>query len=229
MAVSVVSGWESELEMAESHLVLKNARICFRASSSFVLGNNPSLQICSSSSDQGKCNKTGNPSIRNFSTTLTSHILILADSSYLPMDEAYTKPVSPICRLSTPCYECKPKVRHFFDKVFIKAWFCWGWICLFCHMTSVGGLEIMVQHTPSIICDFHLPVDFSLDILFPCIFWFLHQNWVGAGWFTLTKLRSVGDEEKTIPSCKDTHSPMIDPPVLQQSAFCTLKKTDWPK
>jgi hypothetical protein len=90
-------------------------------------------------------------------------------------------------------------------------------------MTSVGILEIMIQHTPSIICDFHFPVDFSLDILSPHIFWFLHQNRVGIGWFTLTKLRSVGDEEKTIPSCLDTSSPMIAPPVLPQSAFCALK------
>ncbi len=50
---------------------------------------------------------------------------------------------------------------------------------------------------------------------------------------TLTKLRDVGDEdsEKTVPSssCLDTHSPMIAPPVLPQSAFWALKKTDWPK
>ncbi len=135
----------------------------------------------------------------------------------------------PCYRLSTPCYERKPNARHFFDIIFIKAWFCWGKICLFCHMTSVGGLEIMIQHTPSIICDFHVPVDFRLDILFPHIFWFLHQNSVGIGGFTLTELRSFGDEDKTIPSCLDTSSPMIAPPVLPQSAFCALKKSDWPK
>jgi hypothetical protein len=78
-------------------------------------------------------------------------------------------------------------------------------------------------------CDFHCPVDLRLNILFPHIFWFLHQNRVGIGWFTPTKHRSVGDEEKTIPSCLDTSRLMIAPPVLQQSAFCALKKTDWPK
>ncbi len=52
---------------------------------------------------------------------------------------------------------------------------------------------------------------------------------MGIGGFTLTKLRQVWDEEKTIPSCLDTRSPMIAPPVLPQSAFCALKKTDWPK
>ncbi len=80
MAVSMVSGRESGLELKESHLMLKNAWLCFRTSSSFE-GNNPSLQTHSFSEDWGKCNRTGNPSISNFSTILTSHILILADSS----------------------------------------------------------------------------------------------------------------------------------------------------
>ncbi len=85
-------------------------------------------------------------------------------------------------------------------------------------------------HTrPSIICDFHFSVDFRLDILFPHIFWCLHQNWVGIDGFTLTKLRHVEIEEKTIPSWLDTSSPTIAPPVLLQSAFCALKKTDWLK
>ncbi len=52
---------------------------------------------------------------------------------------------------------------------------------------------------------------------------------MGIGGFTLTKLRHVGDEEKTIPSCLDTRRPMIAPSVLPQSAFSALKKTDWPK
>ena len=52
---------------------------------------------------------------------------------------------------------------------------------------------------------------------------------MGIDWFTLTKLRHVGDEEKTIPSSLDTRSPMFALPVLPQSAFCALKKTDWPK
>jgi hypothetical protein len=78
-------------------------------------------------------------------------------------------------------------------------------------------------------CDFHFPADFRLYLPFPHIFWFLHQDWVGLDGFTLTMLSHVGDEEKTIPSCLDTHSPIIAPPVLPQSAFCALKRTDWPK
>jgi hypothetical protein len=50
MAVSMVSGRESEQELKESHLMLKNAWLCFSISSSFV-GNYPSLQIRSFSED----------------------------------------------------------------------------------------------------------------------------------------------------------------------------------
>jgi hypothetical protein len=108
MAVSMVSDPESEQELAQSNLMLKNTWICFRISSSF-LGNNPSLQIHSFSEEQGKYNKTGNPSISDFSTILTSYILILADSFHLPSDEAYRQCLSPpYYRLSTPCYERKP-------------------------------------------------------------------------------------------------------------------------
>ncbi len=110
MAVSMVTDRESEQELAESHLMLMNSWLCFRTSSSFV-GNNPSLQIQSFSEDRGKCNKTGNPSISDFSTILTSHILILADSSYLPSGEAYQQRLSlSYYRSSTPCYECKPNL-----------------------------------------------------------------------------------------------------------------------
>ena len=68
------------------------------------------------------------------------------------------------------------------------------------------------------------PCRFQARYSFPSYLWFLNQKWVGIGGFTLTKLRHVGDEEKTIPSCLDTRSPMIAPPVLPQSAFCALKK-----
>ncbi len=58
----MVSDPESEQELAESHLMLKNDCLCFRMSSSFV-GNNPSLQFHTFRGDRGKCHKTGNPSI----------------------------------------------------------------------------------------------------------------------------------------------------------------------
>jgi hypothetical protein len=82
----------------------------------------------------------------------------------------------------------------------------------------------MIHHTTSINCDFHFPVDFRVDILFPHIFWFLHQDRVGIDWFTFTKLRHVVGKEKIIPSGSDTRCPMIAPPVFLQSALCALKK-----
>ncbi len=116
MAVSMVSDPESEQELAESHLMLKNDCLCFKMSSSFA-GNNPLLQIHSFSEDRWKCNKTGNPCISDFSTILTSDIPILADSSHLPSDEAYRQCLFlPSNRLSTPCYECKPNARFFSTK-----------------------------------------------------------------------------------------------------------------
>ncbi len=114
----MVSGRESEQELEESYLMLKSAWHYFRISSSFV-GNTAALQIHSFGEDQGKCNMTGNRSMSNFSTILTSHMLSLADSSCLPSDEAYRQRLSlPCYRSLMPCYECKP---NFFDKIFIKA------------------------------------------------------------------------------------------------------------
>jgi hypothetical protein len=84
---------------------------------------------------------------------------------------------------------------------------------------SVGSLELMFYHASSNICDFHFPVDFGLNVLFPHIFWFLHQNRVGMSGFTLTKPRNVGDEDKTILSSFNISSSMITQPVLQQSAL----------
>ncbi len=52
---------------------------------------------------------------------------------------------------------------------------------------------------------------------------------MGIGGFTRTKLRNVGDEEKSIPSSLGTSSSMIAQPVLPQSTFCAKNKTDWPK
>jgi hypothetical protein len=99
VTVSMVSGRESEQELAESHLMLKNSWFCFRISTSFVtVGNNPSLRLqihsFSLSEDRRKCNKTGNPSISYFPTILTSHILIFADSLYFPSGEAYRQHLS---------------------------------------------------------------------------------------------------------------------------------------
>jgi hypothetical protein len=180
--------------------MLKNVWLCFRTSSPFV-GNNPSLQTHSFSEDLGKCNKTGNPSISNFSTILTSHILILAGNSHhLPSDEAYRQRLSlPCYRLLTPCYKCKPNERRFSTKFSLKR--------------DSAGVSILSHD----ICRFQAPSSFPSYLLVPA------SEMYG---FILTKHKHIGEEEKPAPSSVDISSPMIAPPVssLQQSAFCTLKK-----
>ncbi len=149
--------------------MLKNAWICFRISSS-SLGNTPSIQILSFSDDRGKCDMTGDPSIEDFYTIQTSHMLSLAGSSYLPSDESYRLYLSFLCyRLSTTSWECKPNERHFFGKIFIKTRCCWERTCLSCRMPSIGIFERMLYHTSSNICDFHsstflyhFPIDYRL-------------------------------------------------------------------
>ncbi len=131
----MVSDPESEQELAESHLMPKNDCLCFRMSSSFV-GNNPSQ-------DRGKCNKTCNASISDFSTILTSYNRILADSSHLPSDEAYRKRIMmslPCNRLSTPCYECNKPVPKAYRKCCVK----------FLTTPSVRtGFPAVIQHSHS--------------------------------------------------------------------------------
>ncbi len=100
MAVSMVSGRESE--QGRAIWCSRTLGSHFRKTSSFV-GSNPSLQIHSIGEDRGKCNKTGNPSMSDWSTILTSDIPILADSSHLPSNQAYRQCLSlPCYRLSTP-------------------------------------------------------------------------------------------------------------------------------
>ncbi len=169
----------------------------------------------------GSVSETTIPHCRfgNFSTIPTNNILNLADCSYLLSDDAYRLSLSLLCyRLSTPSYECKPNVQHFFAKPFIKTCCCWETKCVCLVKCHLGRLELMLYRTSSNICDFLSPLDFGLNVLFPHIFWFLHQNSVGISGFTLTKLRNVGDEDKTILSSLDTKSSMIAQPVLPQSA-----------
>jgi len=93
MAVSVVGGWESGQELAGSPLMLMNVRICFRTSFSFIC-NNPSLQISSFGGNRGKCNRTCDPTDGLFSSVLMRQDLHVADSSYLPWNEAYEHSLS---------------------------------------------------------------------------------------------------------------------------------------
>ncbi len=45
----------------------------------------------------------------------------------------------------------------------------------------------------------------------------------------LLSIEVLGTKRKTIPTCLAASNLMIAPPVLPQSVFCALKKTDWPK
>ena len=124
MAFCVVGRWESWQELSGSPLMQMNAWICFRTSFSFE-GDNPSLQICSFGGNQGKCNRTCDPTDWLFSSVLMRQDLRVADSSYLPWNEAYEHSLSLSSHLFlVPCYEGKPNERHFFADIFIKRVFC---------------------------------------------------------------------------------------------------------
>ena len=100
--------------------MLMNAWICFRTS---ILGegNNSPLQIRSFGGNQGKCNRTRDDTDPLFSTVLMRQDLRVADSSYLPWNEAYEHSLSLSSHLFlVPSYEGKPNGRHFLADIFIK-------------------------------------------------------------------------------------------------------------
>ena len=84
-----------------------NAWICFRTSVLVrVKGNNPPLQIRSFGGNRGKCNRTRDSTEPFFSSVLMRQDLRVADSSYLPWNEAYEHSLSLSSHLFlVPCYE----------------------------------------------------------------------------------------------------------------------------
>ena len=120
MDFCVVGGLGSGQELADSPLMLMNAWICFRTSI-LVEGNNPPLQIRSFGGNQGKCNQTRDSTEPLFSSVSMRQDLHVADSSYLPWNEAYDHSLSLSSHLFlVPCYEGEPNERHFFADIFIK-------------------------------------------------------------------------------------------------------------
>jgi hypothetical protein len=113
MASSVVCGWEFGPEPAEIPYMLQSAGIYFRTSSS-SLGNNPPLQNQSICENWGKCTQTCEPRSGIFSSALMRQDLLVADSIYLPWNEAYWQ------FLSVPCWEQKPNGRHFRSEISLK-------------------------------------------------------------------------------------------------------------
>ena len=82
----------------------------------------------------------------------------------------------------------------------------------------------MISHVSSLAFDFHIPVDFASNVLFPHIFSVLHCNSVETCWFSLVKHESPLTEEISMQSSLDSRISMLLPPVLAQSAFALPKK-----
>ena len=100
--------------------MLMNAWICFRTSI-LVEGNNPPLQIRSFGGNRGKCNRTRDDTEPLFSSVSMRQDLHVADSSYLPWNEAYDHSLSLSSHLFlVPCYEGKPKEKQFIADISLK-------------------------------------------------------------------------------------------------------------
>ena len=151
--------------------------------------------------------------------------LHVADSSYLPWNEAYEHSLSLSSLLfSMPCWEGETNERHFFAEMFIKRWFYSEKLCLLCCILSVYRLQIMIYFLSSLDFDFHIPVDFGLNVLFPHISSVLHWNSMETSWFSLVIHESPLTEEKSMQSSLDTHISMFPPPVSRRAHFALPKK-----
>jgi hypothetical protein len=87
----------------------------------------------------------------------------------------------------------------------------------------------MIYHVSSLGFDFHIPVDFGLNLLFPHIFSVLHRNSEETCWFSFVMHESLFTEEIFMQSSLDSRiMPRISmflAPVLAQSAFALPKKS----
>jgi hypothetical protein len=82
----------------------------------------------------------------------------------------------------------------------------------------------MIYHSSSLGFDFHIPIDFEFNVLFPLIFSVLHCNSIETSWFLLMMHDSPLTEEKSMQSGLDTRISMFHPPVSAQSASALPKK-----
>ncbi len=82
----------------------------------------------------------------------------------------------------------------------------------------------MIYDVSSLGFDFHIPIDFGLNVLFPHIFSVLHCSNVETCWFSLVMHVNPLKEEISMQSSLDNHISMMLPPVLEQSAFALQKK-----
>ncbi len=79
----------------------------------------------------------------------------------------------------------------------------------------------MIYHVSSLGFEFHIPVDFGLNLLFPHIFSVLHRNSEETCWFSLVMLEGPLTEEISMQSMlTDTTlaSPPSGPAILPQTS-----------
>ena len=86
-------------------------------------------------------------------------------------------------------------------------------------------LQFMIYHVSSLGFDFHIPVDFGLNVLFPHNFSVLPRNSIETSWFSLVIHESPLTEEKSMPSSLDTRISMLTPPVSRRAHLRSQKKT----
>jgi len=182
MAVSVVSSWESGLGPVGISYVLASDWICFRTSFP-SLGNYPSLQNHSLGRNLGKCNQTCEQTNGIISFVLMRNNLLVADLSYGWWIESNWHFQFLSCRFySVPCWERKPNGQPFFLEWFIKAQFWVKKLCLYCFILYLRRFQSIHYGVALIALNFHVPVDFRLNVLFPFILSILHPFWVGKSW-----------------------------------------------
>ncbi len=183
MAVSVVSGWESGLDPAEIPFVLVNAWICFRTWSSSSLGNKPLSPLEESSTRHANRQMDFSPWFWWDTTYMLQIVLI--NHGLQPMNTFSPSPIF--------CYQClavlwRPRQLeleaqwgHFFLECFIK-------IVTLIYPKKIASILLHIEnYSPcftaayykllaSIGLNFHIPVDFRPNFLFPHIVSIRHPN-----------------------------------------------------
>ena len=97
-------------------------------------------------------------------------------------------------------------------------------MCLLCCILSVYRLQIMLCCLSSLGINFHTPVDFGSNVLFPHIFSVLHHISTETSGFSLLIHESPLTEEKSMPSSLDTSVSMLLPPVSRRAHLPSQKK-----
>ena len=82
----------------------------------------------------------------------------------------------------------------------------------------------MIFHASSLGFNFHIPVDFGSNILFPHIFTVLHRISVETVWFSLVMHDKSLMDEISMQSCLDSRISMLLPPVWRRAHLRSQKK-----